>query len=68
VTESEQFVSIVGVVHLYTDLGTFIDLEEGRRVFVPTGFMQSPSRQFTTSETVAIAVDQAFAKRERLTP
>ena len=67
IPNSNDFVSIIGLVHLSTDLGTFLDVQ-GRRVFVPTGYMDASSRRFATGEMVTIAVDQAFAERERLIP
>jgi hypothetical protein len=60
-----DFVSLDGIVHLFTDLGIFLDVQ-GRRIFVPGHSMEPVFRRFRQGETVTLRVLRSFVERERL--
>jgi hypothetical protein len=60
-----DFVSVDGVVHLFTDLGIFFDVQ-GRRIFVPGHCMEPMFRRFRQGEIVTLRVLRSFAETESL--
>jgi hypothetical protein len=62
----EELVPVEGIVHLHTDLGVFLDVQGGRRVFIPEQFMFPPGRYLEPGQTVTLQVLRRFATQERL--
>jgi hypothetical protein len=62
----EELVPIEGVVHLHTDLGVFLDVQGGRRVFIPERCMSPADRHFEPGQAVTLHVLRSFATREGL--
>jgi hypothetical protein len=60
-----DFVSVDGIVHLFTDLGIFLDVQ-GRRVFVPGHCMEPAFRRFRQGDVVTLRVLRSYAEREHL--
>ena len=60
-----EFVPIHGEVHLVTDFGVFLQVQN-RRVFVAVLCMQPPDRVPQPGEAVTLHVSRAYAKHEGL--
>jgi hypothetical protein len=60
-----DFVSVVGVIHLHTSLGTFLDIGE-RRIFVPEFYTSTLLRRYTPGERIAVQLLRSFAEEEKL--
>jgi hypothetical protein len=63
--ENEDFVPLIGVVHLSTSLGVFLDIQ-ARRVFIPANFTAARTQVFEAGEPATILVLRRFAEQERL--
>ena len=59
----EELIPVSGVVHLYTGLGVFLDVN-GRRIFVPSGQTPSPLRGLRTWDVVTLYVNRDYAFRQ----
>jgi hypothetical protein len=60
-----DFISLEGVVHLHTDLGVFLDLED-RRVFIAAQCMVPVYRPLRSDESVILQVTRTYAEQEGL--
>ena len=63
----EELVPVEGTVHLHTDLGVFLDVQGGRRVFIPEHFMSLADRHCEPGQTVTLRVLRSFATQEGFT-
>jgi hypothetical protein len=63
--KADDFVSVTGVIHLHTALGTFVDVRE-RRVFVPEFFTPTLLRRYAPGEIVAIYLLRSYAEKQKL--
>jgi hypothetical protein len=66
-TEREDFVLVIGVVHVRTTLGVFLDIQD-RRVFIPANFTTPRTQVFEVGEPATVLVLRSFAEQERLHP
>jgi hypothetical protein len=62
---ADDFVPVIGVIHLHTSLGTFLDVGE-RRIFVPQFFTSTLLRRYAPGERIAVQVLRSFAEQEKL--
>lgn len=53
--ENEDFVPLIGVVHLATSLGVFLDIQD-RRVFIPANCTAAPTQVFEVGEPATVLV------------
>jgi hypothetical protein len=60
-----DFVPVIGVIHLHTSLGTFLDVGE-RRIFVPQFFTSTLLRRYMPGERIAVQLLRSFAEEEKL--
>ena len=61
--ENEDFVPLIGVVHLSTSLGVFLDIQD-RRVFIPANCTAAPTQVFEVGEPATVLVLPRFAEQE----
>jgi hypothetical protein len=64
-SQSEDFVPVIGVVEHQTSLGVFLEVAQ-RRVFIPVNCTSAPSQIFEAGEPATIMVLRRFAQQERL--
>ena len=62
---ADDFVPVIGVIHLHTSLGTFLDVGE-RRIFVPQFFSSTLLRRYKPGERIAVQLLRSFAEEEKL--
>jgi|KBSSwiStaDraftv2_1062776.scaffolds.fasta_scaffold3720409_2 hypothetical protein len=62
---ADDFVPVIGVIHLHTSLGTFLDVGE-RRIFVPQFFSSTLLRRYMPGERIAVQLLRSFAEEEKL--
>ena len=62
---ADDFVPVIGVIHLHTSLGTFLDIGE-RRIFVPQFFTSTLLRRYMPGERIAVQLLRSFAEEEKL--
>ena len=62
---ADDFVPVIGVIHLHTSLGTFLDVGE-RRIFVPQFFSSTLLRRYMPGERIAVQLVRSFAEEEKL--
>jgi hypothetical protein len=62
---ADDFVPVIGVIHLHTSLGTFLDVGE-RRIFVPQFFTSTLLRRYMPGERIAVQLLRSFAEEEKL--
>ena len=62
---ADDFVPVIGVIHLHTSLGTFLDVGE-RRIFVPQFFSSTLLRRYMPGERIAVQLLRSFAEQEKL--
>jgi hypothetical protein len=62
---ADDFVPVIGVIHLHTSLGTFLDVGE-RRIFVPQLYTSTLLRRYTPGERIAVQLLRSFAEEEKL--
>jgi hypothetical protein len=66
VTEKiNDFVPVIGVIHLHTSLGTILDVGE-RRIFVPQVYSSTLLRRYAPGERIAVQLLRSFAEEEKL--
>jgi hypothetical protein len=63
--KADDFVPVIGVIHLHTSLGTFLDVGE-RRIFVPQFFTSTLLRRYMPGERIAVQLLRSFAEEEKL--
>ena len=62
---ADDFVPVIGVIHLHTSVGTFLDVGE-RRIFVPQFFTSTLLRRYMPGERIAVQLLRSFAEEEKL--
>ena len=62
---ADDFVPVIGVIHLHTSLGTFLDVGE-RRIFVPQFYTSTLLRRYAPGERIAVQLLRSFAEEEKL--
>jgi len=60
-----DFVSVIGVIHLHTSLGTFLEVGD-RRIFVPQLYTSTLLRRYAPGERIAVQLLRSFAEEEKL--
>jgi len=63
--KTNGFVPVIGVIHLHTSLGTFLDVGE-RRMFLPQVFTSTLLRRYVPGERIAVQLLRTFAEEEKL--
>ena len=63
--KADDFVPVIGVIHLHTSVGTFLDVGE-RRIFVPQFSTSTLLRRYMPGERIAVQLLRSFAEEEKL--
>jgi hypothetical protein len=63
--KTNGFVPVIGVIHLHTSLGTFLDVGE-RRIFVPQFYTSTLLRRYASGERIPVQLLRSFAEEEKL--